>query len=106
MPIYEYRCDKGHQFEVMQRMTDDPIVSCERCDRPVQRVFHPVAVHFKGKGFYNTDYGTKRRAREMEKSASDGADKHDAKSKESSKSSDSSSASSKKPDSGSSATKA
>jgi putative FmdB family regulatory protein len=117
MPIYEYRCDKGHQFEVMQRMTDDPIVSCERCDRPVQRVFHPVAVHFKGKGFYNTDYGTKRRAREMEKSASDGADKHDAKSKESSKSSDSSdssksskssdssSASSKKPDSGSSATK-
>jgi putative FmdB family regulatory protein len=110
MPIYEYRCEKGHQFEVMQRMTDDPIVSCERCDRPVQRVFHPVAVHFKGKGFYNTDYGTKRRAREMEKSASDGADKHDAKSKgskeskESATSSDSSAAPSKKPDSGSSAT--
>jgi putative FmdB family regulatory protein len=107
MPIYEYRCDNGHQFEVMQRMTDDPIVSCERCERPVQRVFHPVAVHFKGKGFYNTDYGTKRRAREMEKSASDGANKHDAKAKESkgsSTSSDSSAASSKKPDSGSSAT--
>jgi hypothetical protein len=70
-------------------------------------VFHPVAVHFKGKGFYNTDYGTKRRAREMEKSASDGADKHDAKSKgskESSTSSNSSAAPSKKPDSGSSAT--
>jgi putative FmdB family regulatory protein len=110
MPIYEYRCDKGHQFEVMQRMTDDPIVSCERCERPVQRVFHPVAVHFKGKGFYNTDYGTKRRAREMEKSASDGANKHDAKAKDSkdskgsSKSSDSSPAPSKKPESGSSAT--
>jgi putative FmdB family regulatory protein len=107
MPIYEYRCDKGHQFEVMQRMTDDPIVSCERCERPVQRVFHPVAVHFKGKGFYNTDYGTKRRAREMEKSASDGANKHDAKAKESktpSTSSDSSPAPAKKPDPGSSAT--
>ena len=49
---------------------------------PVQRVFHPIAVHFKGKGFYNTDYGTKKRAREMEKSASDGADKNDAKTAE------------------------
>ena len=53
-----------------------------RAGAPVQRVFHPVAVHFKGKGFYNTDYGTKRRAREMEKSASDGAAKNDAKTAE------------------------
>ena len=82
MPIYEYRCEKGHQFEVMQRMVDPPVTECETCGRPVQRVFHPVAVHFKGKGFYNTDYGTKRRAREMEKSASDGAAKHDAKTAE------------------------
>ena len=82
MPIYEYRCDNGHTFEVMQKMTDDPVVTCSTCDAPVQRVFHPVAVHFKGKGFYNTDYGTKRRAREMEKSASDGADKTEAKAKE------------------------
>ena len=52
---------------------------------PVQRVFHPVAVHFKGKGFYNTDYGTKRRARELERSANDGADKHDAKTAEKAK---------------------
>jgi hypothetical protein len=49
------------------------------CGAPVSRVFHPVAVHFKGSGFYNTDYGTARRKREMDKSASDGADKHDAK---------------------------
>ena len=42
-------------------------------------MFHPIAVHFKGSGFYNTDYGTARRKREMDKSASDGADKHDAK---------------------------
>ena len=77
MPIYEYRCEKGHTFEVMQRMADDPITKCEVCGAPVQRVFHPVAIHFKGKGFYNTDYGTKRKARELEKSAQEGADKHD-----------------------------
>jgi putative FmdB family regulatory protein len=57
MPIYEYRCERGHSFEVMQRMTDDPLTSCSTCEAPVQRVFHPVAVHFKGSGFYNTDYG-------------------------------------------------
>ena len=80
MPIYEYRCERGHQFEVMQKMTDDPVLSCTRCDAPVQRVFHPVAVHFKGKGFYNTDYGTRRRNRELERSAKDGADKTESKS--------------------------
>ena len=76
MPIYEYRCDNGHNFEVVQRMTDDPIVVCETCQAPVQRVFHPVAVHFKGKGFYNTDYGTKKRNREKasEKSTSSSSD--------------------------------
>ena len=60
MPVYEYRCDKGHTFEVLQKMTDDPVTSCETCGAPVQRVFHPVAVHFKGSGFYNTDYGKSR----------------------------------------------
>ena len=59
MPFYEYRCEKGHTFEVMQKMTDDPVTECEKCGKPVQRVFHPVAVHFKGSGFYNTDYGKK-----------------------------------------------
>jgi predicted nucleic acid-binding Zn ribbon protein len=81
----------------MQRMTDDPVATCTTCDAPVQRVFHPVAVHFKGKGFYNTDYGTRRRNRELERSGSDGADKTDAKTKEKSSSeskSDSSKASS------------
>jgi putative FmdB family regulatory protein len=91
MPIYEYRCERGHQFEVMQKMTDDPVLSCTRCDAPVQRVFHPVAVHFKGKGFYNTDYGTRRRNRELERSGKDGADKTEAKAKEPSSSSSSSS---------------
>ncbi len=60
MPIYEYRCEQGHTFEVMQRMTDDPVSVCNTCDAPVERVFHPVAVHFKGSGFYTTDYGRKR----------------------------------------------
>jgi putative FmdB family regulatory protein len=98
MPIYEYRCERGHTFEVMQKMTDDPVLSCTRCDAPVQRVFHPVAVHFKGKGFYNTDYGTKRRNRELERSAKDGSDKTESKAKDSkpaSKSSDAKPASKK-----------
>jgi putative FmdB family regulatory protein len=73
MPIYEYRCSNGHTFEVMQRMTDDPVTKCEICGAPVERVFHPIAVHFKGKGFYNTDYGTRRRQRELASSAESGA---------------------------------
>src|SRR4051812_19227702 len=60
MPIYEYRCENGHTFEVMQKMTDPPVESCPEDGTPVQRVFHPVAVHFKGSGFYNTDYGKKK----------------------------------------------
>ena len=56
MPIYEYRCENGHTFEVIQSMSDDPVETCEVCGAPVERVFHPVAVHFKGSGFYSTDY--------------------------------------------------
>jgi putative FmdB family regulatory protein len=73
MPIYEYRCDNGHHFDVMQRMTDGPVTECETCGAPVQRVFHPVAVHFKGSGFYNTDYGTARRKRESASSGDSGS---------------------------------
>jgi putative FmdB family regulatory protein len=62
MPIYEYRCENGHTFEVMQRMSDPAVTKCEVCGAPVQRVFHPIAVHFKGSGFYNTDYGKQKRA--------------------------------------------
>jgi len=82
MPIYEYRCANGHLLEVMQKMTEEPVTHCETCGAPVQRVFHPVAVHFKGSGFYNTDYGTSKRKREMDASAKEGADKHDAKQKD------------------------
>jgi putative FmdB family regulatory protein len=69
MPIYEYRCENGHTFEVLQRMTDDPVASCQTCEAPVRRVFHPVAVHFKGSGFYNTDYGKAKRGAASETSS-------------------------------------
>jgi putative FmdB family regulatory protein len=88
MPIYEYRCEKGHTFEAMQRMIEDPLTSCSTCGAPVQRVFHPVAVHFKGSGFYNTDYGKQKAG-----ASSDPGSKSESKSSES-KSSDSKSASS------------
>jgi putative FmdB family regulatory protein len=61
MPIYEYRCDNGHSFDVLQSMSDDPVKECEVCGAPVQRVLHSPAVHFKGSGFYTTDYGSKKR---------------------------------------------
>ena len=72
MPIYEYRCEQGHTFDVMQRMSDDPVNTCQVCEAPVSRVFRPPAVHFKGSGFYNTDYGTRKRSREM-KEAKEGS---------------------------------
>jgi putative FmdB family regulatory protein len=67
MPIYEYRCPKGHVFEVLQRMDHSQPDTCEVCGAgPVERVLHPVAIHFKGSGFYATDYGrgSRRQARE------------------------------------------
>ncbi len=76
MPTYEYRCNNGHTFEVIQRMADDPVSVCEVCGAPVERVFHPVAVHFKGSGFYTTDYGAKAKAKAGEgdsKSAESGS---------------------------------
>jgi putative FmdB family regulatory protein len=100
MPIYEYRCDKGHTFEAMQRMVDDPLTECTVCGAPVQRVFHPVAVHFKGSGFYNTDYGKKKAGASSSsdsgsKSESDSKPSSDSKSSsDSKKSSDSKSSSS------------
>jgi putative FmdB family regulatory protein len=69
MPIYEYRCKNGHRFEVMQRISDPPVTTCEIDGGPVERIFHPPSVHFKGSGFYNTDYGTRKRSREMKEAA-------------------------------------
>ncbi len=78
MPIYEYRCDNGHLFEVMRKISDGPLTECEECGAPVVKVLHSPAVHFKGSGFYNTDYGTAKRKREQS-AASDGAGKADSK---------------------------
>jgi len=62
VPIYEYRCnDCGHQFEVSQRMSDDPLTECEVCGGQVSKMLFAPAIHFKGTGFHNTDYGSKRR---------------------------------------------
>ncbi len=61
VPIYEYKCDNGHVFDVMQKMADDPLTECVECGAPAVRVLHSPAVHFKGSGFYNTDYGKKKK---------------------------------------------
>ena len=101
MPIYEYRRPDGSTFEVMQRMADDALTIDPDSGVPVERVLHAPAIHFKGKGFYNTDYGTKRRNRELRESAESGADKHEAKQAEkkaeAAKSSDASAKSDAKP---------
>jgi putative FmdB family regulatory protein len=61
VPIYEYRCPNGHTFEVFQRMSDAPAETCVTCGAgPVEKILFPVAVHFKGSGFYSTDYGRGR----------------------------------------------
>jgi putative FmdB family regulatory protein len=95
MPIYEYRCRNGHTFEVFQSMSDDPVTTCEECGAPVERVFHPIAVHFKGSGFYTTDYAKKGADG---KAGDDGgaskSDKQDSKSEKTSKSDSKSSTSS------------
>jgi putative FmdB family regulatory protein len=60
MPIYEYKCANGHVFDVIQRMSDEALSECQECGAPAERVLHPVAIHFKGSGFHNTDYGKKK----------------------------------------------
>jgi putative FmdB family regulatory protein len=73
VPIYEYRCPNGHVFELFQRMTDAPPETCETCGaKPVERVLYPVAVHFKGSGFYSTDYG--RGSRKKDPAGKDGSE--------------------------------
>jgi putative FmdB family regulatory protein len=77
MPIYEYRCPEGHTFELFQRMSDPPPSECQICGaKPVQKVLYPAAIHFKGSGFYTTDYGRGSRKRDGAKEgdgSSDGA---------------------------------
>ena len=60
MPIYEYKCDNGHVFDVMQKMSEESLTECVECGAPAHRVLTAPAVHFKGSGFYNTDYGKRK----------------------------------------------
>jgi putative FmdB family regulatory protein len=72
VPIYEYKCPNGHLFEVFHGMTEDGPSVCEVCgEGPLQRVLHPVAVHYKGSGFYSTDYGRKSKQSSKEGAAAD-----------------------------------
>ena len=74
MPIYEYRCPNGHTFELFQKMSDPPVDACTVCGAgPVEKLLFPVAVHFKGSGFYSTDYG--RSGRKPPKDGDGGIDK-------------------------------
>jgi putative FmdB family regulatory protein len=82
MPIYEYRRPDGTTFDVIQRFSDDALTHDPETGVPVIRVLSAPAVHFKGKGFYNTDYGTKKRQRELKDSADSGAEKTESKSAE------------------------
>lgn len=82
MPIYEYRRPDGTKFDVLQSFSEATLTHDPETGVPVQKVFHAPAIHFKGKGFHNTDYGTRNRNRELEKSGESGADNHSEKSKE------------------------
>jgi predicted nucleic acid-binding Zn ribbon protein len=99
MPIYEYRRPDGTTFELQQSFSDDALTVDPDTGVPVERVLHPPAVHFKGKGFYNTDYGTRKRQRETAaaaegSSSADSSSSKDSSSKDSSSGGDSSSSSS------------
>ena len=85
MPIYEYRCPEGHTFERFQSMTAPAPEKCDVCGAgPVELVLYPVAIHYKGSGFYTTDYGKKEKKDESKSSDSKAKDSKPAESKPSS----------------------
>jgi putative FmdB family regulatory protein len=73
MPIYEYKCANGHVFDVIQKMSDEPLSECQECGAAAERVLHPVAIHFKGSGFHNTDYGKKKAVPSGDNGSSEGS---------------------------------
>ena len=76
MPIYEFRCPNGHLFEVFHRISDPDPEVCEVCGAsPLVKVLHPVPIHFKGSGFYSTDYGRKGKKRDSSDSSPEGGKK-------------------------------
>src|ERR1700684_775029 len=87
MPIYEYRRPDGPTFEIQQSFSDETLTHDPETGVEVKRVLHAPAVHFKGKGFYNTDYGTRNRQRENAANAESSSGKGEGGSSESSSSS-------------------
>lgn len=86
MPIYEFRCPSGHLFEVFHRISDPDPEACEVCGAaPLTKVLYPVPVHFKGSGFYSTDYGRGSRKREAGAGEGDGPKKDEKKPEKSEK---------------------
>jgi putative FmdB family regulatory protein len=74
MPIYEYKCENGHVFDTIQKMSDDPLTECVECGAPVRKILQPVGISFKGSGFYSTDYskkGPKSESKETDKKSGD-----------------------------------
>lgn len=99
MPTYEYRRPDGSTFEILQSFSDEALTHDPETGVKVQRVLHAPAVHFKGKGFYNTDYGTRNRQRETaaaaESSSSDSSSSDSGSSGDSSSGSETSSSNGK-----------
>jgi predicted nucleic acid-binding Zn ribbon protein len=102
MPIYEYRRPDGTTFDIQQSFSDDALKVDPDTGVPVERVLHAPAVHFKGKGFYNTDYGTRRRNRETAAAAESSSSEKSSSPEKSSSSENGSSGSSASKDSSSS----
>jgi putative FmdB family regulatory protein len=96
LPTYVYKCDNGHTFEVIQSMSEDALDTCEVCGAPARRQLFAPAVHFKGSGFYTTDYarkGAPKPAANGSGGEGSGGDSKPEKKSDSSKSSDSGSSS-------------
>ncbi|HEV2093361.1 MAG TPA: FmdB family zinc ribbon protein [Rubrobacter sp.] len=81
MPIYEYKCENDHVFDVMQKMAEDPLTACIECGAPVRKVLQPVGISFKGSGFYSTDYNSKKGPKEPAAANSNGDSKPETKEK-------------------------
>ena len=81
MPIYEYKCENDHVFDVMQKMSEDSLTACIVCGAPVRKVLQPVGISFKGSGFYSTDYNSKKGPKEPATTSSNGDSKTDTKEK-------------------------
>jgi predicted nucleic acid-binding Zn ribbon protein len=96
MPIYEYRRPDGSTFEILQSITAEPLTEDPETGVPVERDLHAPADHFKGAGFYNTDYGPKKRARETKEAGDKGSSSSSDSGSSTSSSSDSSSKSESK----------